>query len=81
MEVTVSLSSSNILARAARAGDISRPCRLPRRSRPDLESRGQFGHAASIAVPGSVAGAGMPALVIVGGYIWLAGRKQRSKDR
>jgi len=31
----------------------------------------------SVAVPGPVAGVGLPAIALVGGYLWLVRRKKR----
>ncbi|MEQ1955523.1 hypothetical protein [Mesorhizobium sp. CN2-181] len=44
-------------------------------------SGGGSGNPRSVAVPGPVAGVGIPALVVVGGYVWLSRRKQRAKGR
>jgi hypothetical protein len=35
----------------------------------------------NVAVPGPVAGAGLPAIAVVGGYIWLVRRKRRDTVR
>jgi len=35
----------------------------------------------SVAVPGPVAGAGLPAIALVGGYIWLVRRRRRDTVR
>jgi len=38
------------------------------------------GGSKGVAAPGPVAGVGLPAIALVGGYLWLARRRQRGKS-